>query len=243
VGVTAFAQTPAGAQRKPRVSGFSSVDYQKIEALRPDLVITFSDVQAEASRELIRRGYPVVATNQRSLEEIFATVQMLGRIVGREAAARRLAARMTSALAPTAGARQRPAVYFEEWNNPLISGVGWVGEMIERAGGRDIFPELRNRGRAPDRVVSGEEVVRRQPDIIIASWCGKKARLDQIRNRPGWDSIPAVSADRIYEIDSQRILQPGPSLAAGMRELRRIIGAFGPTRVPRKSLGRYIAER
>ena len=230
VGVTAFARKPVAARRKPRVSGFSSIDYDKIQALRPDLVITFSDVQAEAAKELIRRGHPVLATNQRSLEEILANILLLGRVVGREDAARRLTYKLSNAMSRFSvlkgTGKRRPTVYFEEWDDPLISGVRWVGELIDLAGGRDIFPELRAQARAPDRVVASQEVVRRQPDIIVASWCGKKVHLESFRTRPGWDSIPAVRAGRIYEIDSQHILQPGLSLLRGLNDLRRIIRAF-----------------
>ncbi len=225
VGVTGFAVEPPAARRKPRVSGFSSVNYDKIDALRPDLIVTFSDVQAEAACELIRRGHAVLATNQRSLEEVFQTIEILGRLLGREAQAKKLAAGMRAEIFRRRAQKAiRPKIYFEEWDNPLISGIRWVGEMIEAAGGEDAFSDLRMRTRAPDRVVTGEEVIRRQPDIIIASWCGKKANLEAIRQRPGWDAIPAVRHGRVYEIKSAHILQPGPSLLKGYRQLREIVG-------------------
>jgi iron complex transport system substrate-binding protein len=227
VGITAFALEPPAARRKPRVSGFSSINYQRIEALRPDLIITFSDVQAEAARELIRRGYCVLSTNQRSLAEIVETVLLLGRVVGCSQQAFRLAANLRMKLVPSAPslrrAAARPSVYFEEWNDPLISGVRWVSELIDLAGGRDLFPELRQYSRAPDRVVSKSEVLRRQPEIIVASWCGKKVDLGSFRKRPGWSGIPAVRNGRIYEIESCHILQPGPSLLKGLSQLRAII--------------------
>ena len=233
VGVTAYAVQSPAARRLPRVSGFSSVNFNKIDALKPDLIVTFSDVQADAARELVRRGHTVLATNPRSLDEIFQTILLLGRIVGREGRAEKLIAAMRKEIfsrAPTRNApplhhSSRPRVYFEEWHDPLISGIRWVSELIEAAGGRDIFPELRNRPRAPDRVVLSEEVIRRQPDIIIASWCGKKVNRDAICARPGWDKIPAIRNHRIYEIDSAHILQPGPALLKGFRKLRRIIHA------------------
>ncbi len=234
VGVTAFAVQPPAARRKRRVSGFSTVKYDKIDALKPDLVITFSDVQAEATRELVRRGHTVLATNQRSLGEVFTTIKLIGRVVGRETQAHRLVEKMRRSLAAPASCRPgrapagrqdagAPRVYFEEWHDPLISGIGWVSELIDAAGGRDVFSELRHQSRAPDRVVQPDEVVRRNPDIIIASWCGRKANLDAIRRRRGWESIRAIRNDRVYEIESADILQPGPGLLRGFRELRRII--------------------
>jgi iron complex transport system substrate-binding protein len=224
VGVTGFAVEPPAARRKPRVSGFSSVDYDKVDALQPDLVITFSDVQADAAKELLRRGHTVLATNQRSLDQIFETIRLIGRTIGRETQAEKLAARLRAEISTKRPRRaRRPRVYFEEWNDPLISGIRWVGELLEAAGGEDIFPELRTRPRAPDRVVTADEVIRRQPDIIIASWCGKKANFDEIRRRPGWDTIPAVRHHRLHEIKSAHILQPGPSILKGFRQLQEII--------------------
>ena len=225
VGVTGFAVEPPAARRKPRVSGFSNVNFDKVDTLKPDLIITFSDVQAEAAKELIRRGHTVLATNQRSLAEIIETILLIGRAIGRETQARKLAAKMRGEIFRRRQRRpKRPKVYFEEWADPLISGIRWVGELIEAAGGQDIFPELRNRSRAADRVVTGDEIIRRQPDIIIASWCGKKANLNEICQRPGWNEIPAVRNGRVHEIKSAHILQPGPSLLKGFRQLREIIG-------------------
>src|SRR5215469_17030741 len=119
--------------------------------------------------------------------------------------------------------QKRPKVYFEEWNDPLITGIRWVSELIEAAGGEDIFPELRSRSRAPDRIVASGEVIRRQPDIIIASWCGKKANLGGICQRPGWNTIPAVRNGRVHELKSAQILQPGPGLLKGLQQMRKII--------------------
>jgi iron complex transport system substrate-binding protein len=178
----------------------------------------------------------VLATNQRSLAEVFATIELIGRVVGRERQAGKLVKAMRSVLGAPAShrsaGRQRgrrdagaPRVYFEEWHDPLISGIAWVGELIEAAGGRDVFVELRDRSRAPDRIVQPDDVIARQPDIIIASWCGKKADLDAIRRRPGWKVIPAVRNRQVYEIPSADILQPGPGLLRGFRKLRRLISA------------------
>ena len=230
VGVTGFAAEPPAVRRKPRVSGFSSVNHDKVDALRPDLIITFSDVQAEAAKELLRRGHTVLATNQRSLTEIFETVLLIGRLIGQEARAQELVAKMRAELFQRhPPKRKRPKVYFEEWNDPLISGIRWVSELIEAAGGKDIFPELRSRSRAPDRVVTGDEVIRRQPDIIVASWCGKKANLEAICQRSGWNGIPAVRDGHVHELQSADILQPGPGLMRGFRQLRKIINAHSST--------------
>lgn len=226
VGVTGFAVEPPAVQRKPRVSGFSSVNFEKVDALDPDLIITFSDVQAEAAKELIRRGHTVLATNQRSLGEIFETILLLGNILGKPVQAKKLAAKMRGEIfRRRTRLRKRPKVYFEEWDDPLISGICWVGELIQAAGGKDIFSELHNCSRAPDRVVNSDEIIRRQPDIIIASWCGKKANLDAICQRSGWDTIPAVRNGRVHEVKSAYILQPGLSLLQGFRQLREIIDA------------------
>ena len=225
MGVTSFVVEPAEAREKPCVSGFSSFNYDRIEALKPELVITFSDVQAGAAQELIRRGITVLATNQRSLAEIYNTIRLIGRTVGRESEAESLVDEMRAEIdgALPSQLADCPAVYFEEWDEPTISGIQWVSELIEAAGGRDIFPELRHCSRAQDRVVAGDEVIRRQPEVIIASWCGKKADLAAIRARPGWAAIPAVRHGRVHELQAAHILQPGLSLLKGFRELRALI--------------------
>jgi len=230
VGVTGYATHPPEARSLPRVSGFSEVNYEKVDVLKPDLVITFSDVQAECARELIRRGHTVLATNQRSLEEIFRTILLIGRVAGCEAGAKKLTEEMraeifgegTTSSTPPANC---PAVYFEEWNDPMISGIRWVSELLEAAGGRDIFADRRENPRAAGRTVAPEEVIRRQPDIIIASWCGKKARLDEICSREGWQAIPAIRHRQVHEIPSDDILQPGPGILRGFAQLRKIISA------------------
>jgi len=222
-GVTGFAAEPPEARKKPRVSGFSSVDYEKIDALEPELVITFSDVQAAAAQELIRRGHTVLATNQRSIGEIFETILLISRIVHRESEALLLIERMRGEIKEIVPSSKRPRVYFEEWDEPMISGICWVSELIEAAGGEDIFAEFRERKSARERVVTSKEVIERQPDIIIASWCGKKADLNAIRDRPGWSAIPAVRYGHVYEIDSAYILQPGPGVLKGLRQMREIV--------------------
>jgi iron complex transport system substrate-binding protein len=223
VGVTAFFPEPSGGSAKPRVSGFSTARLTEIKALNPDLVITFSDVQAEFAAELIKHGFPVIATNQRTLAETEETLSMLGRLVGRESESERLLAEFRERLAPVATSTNPPRVYFEEWNDPLISGIGWVGELIERAGGADVFPELRKHRAAKDRIVSSEQVCRTNPEIIFASWCGKPVDAGAISSRPGWAEISAVRAKRIFEIPGEDILQPGFRLVSGFEQLKRII--------------------
>lgn len=222
VGVSSFAVEPPEAREKPCVSGFSSFNYEKIEGLKPDLVIAFSDVQAAAAQELIRRGFTVLATNQRSLADVFNTISLIGRIVGREGQAETLVDEMRAEF-QSMPFQKRPTVYFEEWDDPMISGIRWVSELIEAAGGCDVFPELRERSRAQERTVRSDDVIRRQPEVIIASWCGKRVNLAAIRERSGWETIPAVRNRRVYEIQSAHILQPGPSLVKGFRELRALI--------------------
>jgi len=223
-GVTAYYQSPPSAARKPKVSGFSKANLTQIARLDPDLVITFSDVQADLSAQLLRLGFPVLATNQRTLEEIETTLLLISRSVGREKQGIQLIRRFRAELAPVR-TRRRPLVYFEEWNRPLISGISWVGELIERAGGRDIFAALARHRRAPDRVVDPAEVIAHDPQIIVASWCGKPADLASIARRPGWNRIRAVAEGRLHEIPARYILQPGYPLVAGYRELKRIIRA------------------
>jgi len=228
VGITAYFTPPSGAPPKPRVSSFSTARFDEIIALEPDLVITFSDVQASLSAELIKRGLSVLATNQRTLTEIEATLALLGRMVHREREAEKLLHEFRERLAPVERVAVRPRVYFEEWNDPLISGIGWVGELIERAGGDDIFPDLRTRRAAPERVVTSEDVCRANPQIILASWCGKPVHAHEIAARPGWDQIAAVRSNRIHEIPGDDILQPGFRLVHGYERLKRIIAAEAP---------------
>ncbi|MCG6122119.1 MAG: cobalamin-binding protein [Microvirga sp.] len=215
VGVTGYAIRPARVRReKPRVGAFTSADIPKILALDPDLVLTFSDLQADIASALIREGVAVHAFNQRDVAGVLAMIRTLGALVGAGDRAEALAAdyeRRLDAIAREAAGRGRPRVYFEEWDDPLISGIGWVSELIEIAGGRDVFADLRSCKAARDRIISPEAVVAAAPDIILASWCGKKVAPGRIAARSGWDSIPAVRAGRIVEIKSPLILQPGPA--------------------------------
>jgi len=229
VGITGYTVRPPQARReKPRVSAFNTANIEKIIALEPDLVLAFSDIQAGIVADLIRRGIAVHAFNQRTLAEIFAMIRTLGALVGAGVRADALARSFEQRIAEAHASRpsRRPKVYFEEWDDPLISGIGWVVELIEAAGGVDIFPELTTGRAAKDRIVTPADVVARAPDIIIGSWCGKKFRPEKVAARPGFDTIPAVRAGALHEIKSTLILQPGPAaLTDGLDAIRRIIAA------------------
>jgi len=228
VGVSGYTMRPPEAREKPKVSAFINARFDKIEALHPDLVLTFSDLQADLTAELIRRGIPVVAFNQRSVAEILQMIRMLGGLIGCQPQAEALADRLTGDLERIRSAssrfNRRLRTFFEEWDDPLISGIRWVEELVETAGGLPIFPELATAGLARDRIVDPAEVARRDPEIIFASWCGKKMRKATIQGRPRWDHVTAVRQDRIFEIKSTYILQPGPaSLTEGVRQLHEIL--------------------
>jgi iron complex transport system substrate-binding protein len=228
VGVSGYTVRPPEARRKPRVSAFISAKYDRIEALQPDLILAFSDLQANITCELVKRGYPVVAFNQRSIAEILQMIRMLGALVGcaerAEALASNLELELDSVRAAAMRLPLRPRVYFEEWDDPLISGIRWVDELIEVAGGDSIFSELRGARLRRDRIVAAEDVIARRPDVIIASWCGKAVRTGKVAARPGWNDIPAVRDGHIYEIKSSYILQPGPAaLTEGVHQLHRIV--------------------
>lgn len=228
VGVSGFSRRPPEVRSKPRVSTFQNANFEAIEKLDPDLVITYSDVQAEITKEAIHRGLPVLNFNQRSVSEIFEFIALIARLVNQQEKGEQLVAAYQSELEkiadPAAAFNWRPRVFFEEWNDPLISGIEWVEELIELAGGEPIFPELRRQRKAKDRVVQPEQVIQRNPDVIIASWCGMKADINAICSRAGWDAIAAVRNGHVYEVPSSYILQPGPAaLTDGIRELHRII--------------------
>jgi iron complex transport system substrate-binding protein len=224
VGVSGYTVRPPEARKKPKVSAFINAKFDKIEALRPDLVLAFSDLQADLSRELVKRGITVVTFNQRSVAEILQMIRMLGGLVGCQSDAERLADRLATELGSIeqSAARfpRRLRTFFEEWDEPLISGIRWVEELVAIAGGNPIFPELSQAGLARDRIVDPGEVARRDPEVVFASWCGKKMRKATIVERPGWNRVAAVTQDRIFEIKSTYILQPGPaSLTEGVRQL------------------------
>jgi iron complex transport system substrate-binding protein len=228
VGISGYTVRPPEARQKPKVSAFISAKFEKIEALRPDLILAFSDLQADIAAELIRRGWNVVTFNQRSIEEILRTILMLGGMVGREPEAQRLVGQLESGLdlirESAARFANRPRVFFEEWDDPLISGIQWVDELIEVAGGQPIFPELRDCRLARDRIVAPEVVARRDPEVIVASWCGKAMRKATIVGRHDWDRVSAIRHGHVYEIKSTYILQPGPAaLTEGVQQLHRLL--------------------
>lgn len=214
VGVTGYAVRPPEVRKeKPRVGAFTSADVPKILALKPDLVLTFSDLQADIAAELIREGIAVHAFNQRSVSAILDMISTLGAVTDCQNAARHLVEKLRSRLENYRSIQRatRPRVYFEEWDDPPISGIAWVSELIEIAGGTDVFAHLRKEHGAKARILSPNDVIEAQPDVIIASWCGKKVRPERIAARDGWTDIPAVSNGRIYEIKSPLVLQPGPA--------------------------------
>jgi iron complex transport system substrate-binding protein len=227
VGVSGYVVRPLEARRKPKVAAFTSYHREKLLGLDPDLVLAFSDLQKDIVRDLVGEGLTVLVLNQRSLAQTLDAIRLVGAVLGEPARAQALALEIQASLDGIAarGARlpRRPRVFFEEWDDPLISGIRWVGEAIRLAGGEDVFPELALKPAAAARIVDPAEVIRRAPEVIIASWCGKKVNRARIRHRPGWEAIPAVKNDHIYEIKSAHILQPGPGLLEGIRQIQSIL--------------------
>jgi iron complex transport system substrate-binding protein len=228
VGVSGYTVRPPEARQKPKVSAFINAKFDKIQSLNPDLVLAFSDLQADLSAELVRRGIAVVTFNQRTVADILQMIRMLGGLVGvqrdAEALADRLERNLDRIREETSQFSVRLRAFFEEWDEPLISGIRWVEELVEIAGAAPIFPELADARLAKDRIVTPSEVARRDPEIVFASWCGKKMRKATIQGRPGWDRVSAVRHDRIFEIKSTYILQPGPaSLTDGIAQLHAIV--------------------
>lgn len=229
VGISGFTVRPPRARReKPKVSAFTSAKLEKILALEPDLVLGFSDLQADIAAGLVRAGVQVHVFNQRSVEEILRMILVLGAMIGREPQAAALVARLEEGLdavrARAALLPRRPRVYFEEWDDPQISGIRWVSELIGIAGGEDCFPELAQRPLGRERIVADPlEVPRRAPDIILGSWCGRKFRPEAVAARPGWQQVPAVARGWLREIKSSLILQPGPAaLTDGVRAIQDV---------------------
>ncbi len=229
VGVSGYAVRPPQVRKeKPRVSAFISADVPKILALEPDLVLTFSDLQADIVAELVKRNVAVHAFNQRDIAGILAMIRTLGALVGAgdkaDALARSLEQRVATVRAQAKALRKHPRIYFEEWDEPMISGIRWVSELVEAAGGIEVFPALELRKNARDRIVTGEDVIAAKPDIIIGSWCGKKFVPAKVAARPGFDAIPAVRDGWLREIKSTLILQPGPAaLTDGLDALAGIV--------------------
>lgn len=230
VGISGFTVRPARARKeKPKVSAFTSAKLDKIFALKPDLVLGFSDLQADIAAELIRGGVEVHVFNHRTVSEILRMIRMLGGMIGCESKAARLADHLEKGLNDikdrAARLSRRPRIYFEEWDEPQISGISWVSELIGIAGGEDCFSELAVEPLGKNRIIADpQEVVRRKPDIIIGSWCGKKFRPERVAARPGWDVLSAVKRNEVHEVKSAVILQPGPAaLTDGVRELSHIV--------------------
>jgi len=250
-GISGYTVRPPEARKKPKVSAFITAKFDKILELEPDLVFAFSDLQAAIAAELIKRGVTVVAFNQRSVTEIMQMMLTVGRIVGAEDKARQLIDRLDADLAAICRSAElfpsRPRVFFEEWFDPLISGIRWVDELIEIAGGIPTYPELRDRKNAPERIVAAADVALRNPDVVIASWCGRLVQKKLIRDRPNWSDIPAVRDGHIYEIKSTYILQPGPAaLTEGVRQLHAILARVAgvpvaPQLAPAERLDRDLA--
>ena len=227
VGVSGYAVRPARVRReKPRVSAFISADFEKILALEPDLVLAFSDLQADIAAELIRRNVAVHAFNQRDIAGILDMIRALGALVGAAGKADALVETLERRLA--AALARHPRVYFEEWDEPMISGIRWVAELIEIAGGEDVFPALSRRKNARDRIVCTDELIAAKPDIIVGSWCGKKFVPAKVAARPDFDTLPAVRGGWLREIKSPLILQPGPAaLTDGLAALMSIVEEWG----------------
>jgi iron complex transport system substrate-binding protein len=232
VGISGFTVRPPRARReKPKVSAFTSAKIDKILALHPDFVVGFSDIQADIAAELVRAGVEVWISNHRSVAGILDYVRRLGALVGAGAKAAAYAdelQRNLDAVAAGVPAGPRPKVYFEEWDEPMITGIRWVAELVRVAGGDDIFPERAEKSLARDRILAdATQILERAPDIIFGSWCGKKFRPEQVAARPGWDALPAVREQQLFEIKSPLILQPGPAaLTDGVREMATHIRAW-----------------
>ncbi|MFM2347830.1 MAG: hypothetical protein RL654_2583 [Pseudomonadota bacterium] len=228
VGISGYTVRPPEARRdKPRVSAYLSAKIDRILALEPDLVLGFSDLQADIASQLIRSGVAVHVFNQRSVAEVLRMVAMVGAMVGAHEKTAALLAELQQGLDAVAAAGRalprRPRVYFEEWHEPIITGIGWVSELIGLAGGEECFPELAGKSLGKDRIVADPlEVARRAPDVILGSWCGRKFRPEQVMARPGWQDVPAVVNAQVFEIKSSEILQPGPAaLTDGVRQIQR----------------------
>jgi iron complex transport system substrate-binding protein len=236
VGISGYTVRPARARReKPRVSAFLSAKNDAILALKPDLVLGFSDLQADIGRDLAKAGLNVVLFNQRSVDEILSMVLMLASMVGATERGQALIEDLQNNLDAVRAAAQRlprrPRVYFEEWDEPMISGIRWVSELVEIAGGVDVFSDLSRSQAATGRIVTADAVLRQAPEVMIASWCGKKFRPERVRSRAGWDSVPAVRDGELHEVKSAEILQPGPAaLTDGVRRLQAVISGWAERR-------------
>jgi iron complex transport system substrate-binding protein len=237
VGISGFTVRPPRARReKPRVSAFTSARIERIVALRPDLVLGFSDLQADIAASLVRAGLEVHVFNHRSIADILRMIRTLGGLIGYASRSCALADELAEGLAQVrrraAALTRRPRVYFEEWDDPTISGIRWVSELVELAGGEDCFPELSREPLGRNRIIADPlEVPRRAPDIVLGSWCGKKFRPEAVAARPGWSGVPAVREGYVREIKSSLILQPGPAaLTDGLHAIEKVIGEWAAQR-------------
>ncbi|MFZ6753719.1 cobalamin-binding protein [Undibacterium sp. Dicai25W] len=237
-GISGYTVRPARArEEKPKISAFSSGKAERVLAVQPDLVLAYSNMQAELCKELISTGVEVHAFNQRTIAGILRMIKTVGNLVDKQAEANALIASLQTQIdyikAQTSDDQPRPKVYFEEWNEPLMSGIGWVSELISVAGGNDVFSDLAVHFSAKQRIIADPmEVVRRAPDIIIGSWCGKKFRPESLKEREGWRQIPAVREGYVFEIKSPDILSPGPAaIEHGLLQLRQIIGTWQKSHV------------
>ena len=237
VGISGFTVRPPRARKeKPKVSAFTSAKIDRILELKPDLAIGFSDIQADIARDLVKAGVEVWISNHRSVTGILDYVRRLGALIGAadqaDVYARTLEAHLEQVRAAGAALPRQPRVYFEEWDEPPITGIRWVAELVRIAGGADVFPERAEAPLAKDRILADPgEVVRRRPDIIMASWCGKKFQPAQVAARPGWSAIPAVRDGELHEIKSPMILQPGPAaLTDGLDALHAVIARWARSR-------------
>jgi len=235
-GISGYTVHPPRARKeKPKVFAFTSGDIEKILAVQPDLVFSFSNLQADIARDLIKAGVPVYAFNQRSVEDILAMIETVGRLVGAEDKALALVADLEQIIAETRAAAvrlpRRPKVYFEEWDEPSISAIRWVSELIGIAGGDDIFSELAAKQSAKERIIADPlETARRAPDLVIGSWCGKKFRPEKVATRPGWAEVPAIAGGQLHEIKSAVILNPGPvAIREGLPALARLFEQWAKT--------------
>src|SRR5437764_3623518 len=236
VGISGYTVRPARARReKPRVSAFLSAKNDAILALKPDLVLGFSDLQADIGRDLAKAGLNVVLFNQRSIDEILSMVLLLSSMVGATDRGQNLIEELQQNLDAVRSSAQRlprkPRVYFEEWDEPMISGIRWVSELVEIAGGVDLFSDLSRSQAATGRIVTSDAVLEKAPELMIASWCGKKFRPERVRSRAGWDGVPAVRDGELHEVKSAEILQPGPAaLSDGVRRLHAILSGWAERR-------------
>lgn len=228
VGISAYTERPPQAkEEKPRVSAFINGNIKRIKELDPDLVIGFSDIQAQLSHDLVKEGLNVLITNQRSLEEIFQTILMVGSLIGKSEQVSKLVEsykKKLNEIKERASSKPKLKVFFQEWDHPIITGIRWVSELLEIVGAVDCFAHLKEKSLAKDRIISLHEVADAKPDLIIGSWCGKPMDFEWVRTREEWKDIPAIKNDKIFEMDPAIILQPGPALfEAGILEMDRIL--------------------